>query len=189
VRLRLSPSSTRTPKATNSVGGPGRTRACNQIVMSGRISVSFVDFTEFSYPFGCIRCVSIASFLVRNWCGVQEARIKRQTAALDLLTLKSSGPRFEPWCAHQSFQALTCFHRLKSADLHSFSTRAAKLTPTPKISSASMMMSPTLMPMRKTTLGRNWHDSAPPPFPPWTWHRSRRRRRWRTRPACRHRWS
>jgi hypothetical protein len=49
--------------------------------MSGRISIAFVDFAVFSYSFGSIRCVSIASFLARNWCGVQEARIKRQNSA------------------------------------------------------------------------------------------------------------
>ena len=26
------------------------------------------------------------------------------------------GPRFEPWCAHQAFQELSRFHRLRSAD-------------------------------------------------------------------------
>jgi hypothetical protein len=51
----------------------------NQTVMSGRISIAFVDFAEFWYSFGSIRCVSIASFLVRNWCGVQEAKIERHT--------------------------------------------------------------------------------------------------------------
>jgi hypothetical protein len=64
--------------------------------MSGRISIAFVDFAVFSYSFGSIRCVSIASFLVRNWCGVQEARIKRQTAALDLLTLNHRVPGSSP---------------------------------------------------------------------------------------------
>jgi hypothetical protein len=49
-------------------GGPGRTRTCNQTVMSGGISISFVDFAAFSIAFDGIRCVSITLFLVRNWC-------------------------------------------------------------------------------------------------------------------------
>jgi hypothetical protein len=50
-------------------GGPGRTRTCNQTVMSGRISISFVDFPAFSFEFDRVRCVLVRSFLVRNWCG------------------------------------------------------------------------------------------------------------------------
>ena len=30
------------------IGGPGRTRTCNQTVMSGRIDLSFVDFITLS---------------------------------------------------------------------------------------------------------------------------------------------
>ena len=44
-------------------------RTCNQTVMSGGISRSFVDFTAFSFPFDRVRRVSFTSFLVRNWCG------------------------------------------------------------------------------------------------------------------------
>jgi hypothetical protein len=33
------------------IGGPGRTRTCNQTVMSERISTSFVDFVAFSFDF------------------------------------------------------------------------------------------------------------------------------------------
>jgi hypothetical protein len=50
-------------------GGPGRTRTCNQTVMSGRRSIGSVDFAEFSICFDRVRCVLFASFLVRNWCG------------------------------------------------------------------------------------------------------------------------
>src|SRR5437868_6882310 len=50
-------------------GWPGRTRTCNQTVMSGRISISFVDFAVFSFDFVRVRCALIRSFLVRNWCG------------------------------------------------------------------------------------------------------------------------
>jgi hypothetical protein len=52
-------------------GGPGRTRTCNQTVMSGRISVRFVDFAAVSSAFDRVRCGLIRSFLVRNWCGPQ----------------------------------------------------------------------------------------------------------------------
>jgi hypothetical protein len=50
-------------------GGPGRTRTCNQTVMSGRISISFVDFATFSFDFARVCCDWLTSFLVRNWCG------------------------------------------------------------------------------------------------------------------------
>jgi hypothetical protein len=50
------------------IGGPGRTRTCNQTVMSGRISVSFVDFAAVSPAFDRVRCVLMRSFLVRNGC-------------------------------------------------------------------------------------------------------------------------
>jgi hypothetical protein len=52
-------------------GGPGRTRTCNQTVMSAGKSSSFVDFAMFLFAFDRIRCVSFAPFLVRNWCGCQ----------------------------------------------------------------------------------------------------------------------
>ena len=41
--------------------------------MSGRISIGSVDFTEFSSSFDRVCCVSVRSFLVRNWCGYQFA--------------------------------------------------------------------------------------------------------------------
>ncbi|SFJ35603.1 hypothetical protein SAMN05216525_12324 [Bradyrhizobium sp. Gha] len=50
-------------------GGPGRTRTCNQTVMSGRLSTSLVDFAAFSLEFDCVRRGLFTSFLVRNWCG------------------------------------------------------------------------------------------------------------------------
>jgi len=50
-------------------GGPGRTRTCNQTVMSGGISISFVDFTVILFDPVRIRCASIGLILVRNWCG------------------------------------------------------------------------------------------------------------------------
>ena len=38
---------TKTKQGTDILGGPGRTRTCNQTVMSGRISVTFVDLPAF----------------------------------------------------------------------------------------------------------------------------------------------
>jgi hypothetical protein len=52
-----------------SSGGPGRTRTCNQTVMSGGIMVGFVDFVVFLVKFDRIRCGSRGLLLVRNWCG------------------------------------------------------------------------------------------------------------------------
>jgi hypothetical protein len=46
-------------KTTANIGGPGRTRTCNQTVMSGRIKVATVGFLEFLVRFGAfvaLRC-------------------------------------------------------------------------------------------------------------------------------------
>ena len=53
-------------------GGPGRTRTCNQTVMSGRIKVAIADSTAFSCAMDRVRRGLVASFLVRNWCGPGE---------------------------------------------------------------------------------------------------------------------
>jgi hypothetical protein len=37
--------------------------------MSGRPSISFVDFAAFSFGIDRVRRASLALFLVRNWCG------------------------------------------------------------------------------------------------------------------------
>jgi hypothetical protein len=37
--------------------------------MSGSLSISFVDFAAVSSTFDRVCCVSVRSFLVRNWCG------------------------------------------------------------------------------------------------------------------------
>jgi hypothetical protein len=45
--------------ADHQCGGPGRTRTCNQTVMSGRIKVATVGFLEFLVRFGAfvaLRC-------------------------------------------------------------------------------------------------------------------------------------
>ncbi len=66
------------PYTIDFFGGPGRTRTCNQTVMSGRISVGFVDFATFLFDLDRVRCVSIRLFLVRNWCGmIVRSEIKR----------------------------------------------------------------------------------------------------------------
>jgi hypothetical protein len=50
-------------------GGPGRTRTCNQTVMSGGITIGFVDLAVFLFQSDRVHCASVGSFLVRNWCG------------------------------------------------------------------------------------------------------------------------
>ena len=65
-------------------GGPGRTRTCNQTVMSGRKSTGFVDFAVFLFAFDRVRCVSTRLFLVRNWCG---PRPQPGTTVADLRTM------------------------------------------------------------------------------------------------------
>src|SRR5262249_44984240 len=65
-------------------GGPGRTRTCNQTVMSGRLSIAFVDFTGFPVGFVCVRCVPVRPFLVRNWSGAEEGGLKRRTMLASL---------------------------------------------------------------------------------------------------------
>jgi hypothetical protein len=55
-------------------GGPGRTRTCNQTVMSGRISTRFVDFPWFLFDFDRVCFGLFRVFLVRNWCGDETFR-------------------------------------------------------------------------------------------------------------------
>jgi hypothetical protein len=47
----------------------GRTRTCNQTVMSGGIKDAMVDFVAFSLGIDRVHYVLKRSFLVRNWCG------------------------------------------------------------------------------------------------------------------------
>jgi hypothetical protein len=56
----------------------GRTRTCNQIVMSGRLSISFVDFAAGLFDFVRVRCVSLASFLARNRSGGEYRKCYRK---------------------------------------------------------------------------------------------------------------
>ena len=55
--------------ADHQCGGPGRTRTCNQTVMSGGITMGFVDVAVFLSQSDRVRCLSVGSFLVRNRCG------------------------------------------------------------------------------------------------------------------------
>ena len=34
----------------------------------GKISIGSIDFAAFSFALNCICCISVRSFLVRNWC-------------------------------------------------------------------------------------------------------------------------
>jgi len=61
-------------------GGPGRSRTCNQTVMSGGILVSFVDLAAFSFDFDLVCFGSFRLFLVRNWCGESLAQIDEEPA-------------------------------------------------------------------------------------------------------------
>ena len=49
----------------------GRTRTCNQTVMSGRIQLSFVDLLHFHQRSSAFVALLARSFLVRNWCGAR----------------------------------------------------------------------------------------------------------------------
>jgi hypothetical protein len=45
------------------------TRSCAQAVMSGGISIRFVDFAALSFDFDVVRFILVRAFLVRDWCG------------------------------------------------------------------------------------------------------------------------
>ena len=55
--------------AIDFVVGSDNTRTFNQTVMSGSISIGFVDFAAFLFGFDGFRLVLSRLFLVRNWCG------------------------------------------------------------------------------------------------------------------------
>ncbi len=61
--------SLRDREITGMRGGPGRTRTCNQTVMSGGTKAAAVDFPSLLQESGRVHFVSYGSFLVRNWCG------------------------------------------------------------------------------------------------------------------------
>jgi Phage integrase family len=70
------------PQTIEITGGPGRTRTCNQTVMSDRKLIGFVDFAEFSFRFDRVCCGLVRSFLVRNWCGCPTRSAKRTEWAI-----------------------------------------------------------------------------------------------------------
>ena len=56
-------------EVVENIGGPGRTRTCNQTVMSDRENHVGVDFHTFSYRFDRVHRRLSSSFLGRNWGG------------------------------------------------------------------------------------------------------------------------
>jgi hypothetical protein len=93
-------------------GGPGRTRTCNQTVMSDGRSSSFVDLTVGSSAFDRVCCVSVTSFLVRNWCGCR-------------LTVRTVGHR--PWATYH--QRVCIRSRLNSGGLEDVGLLHCNLIP------------------------------------------------------------
>ena len=77
-------------------GGPGRTRTCNQTVMSDGISISFVDFPAVLFAFDRVCCVSLARFLVRNWCGCPVLGSEDGPSHLGPISPQSAKPRRVP---------------------------------------------------------------------------------------------
>jgi hypothetical protein len=76
-------------KTLDFTGGPGRTRTCNQTVMSDGITIGFVDVAVFLPQSDRARCASVGSFLVRNWCG--HVRSCRRDG-IDICTLFAGRP-------------------------------------------------------------------------------------------------
>ena len=76
-------------------GGPGRTRTCNQTVMSDRISTGFVEFTAFSLECDLAHCVFMRSFpgakLVRSASRLSSVRLRRPPRA------RAAGKRQTGW--------------------------------------------------------------------------------------------
>jgi hypothetical protein len=66
--------------------------------MSGRKSISFVDFTWFSFDFDSVCFGLFRLFLVRNWCGDKTFRgfwIVHQIIILGPANYESGGQEFE----------------------------------------------------------------------------------------------
>ena len=72
-------------------GGPGRTRTCNQTVMSGRISISLVEFAGFLVDFDRVSFRFVLVFLVRNWCGDFGPLREMDTTVFALAIIRRSG--------------------------------------------------------------------------------------------------
>jgi hypothetical protein len=72
--------------------------------MSGRMSISFVDFAAVLFDFDRVCYVSITSFLVRNWCGlvaglwigcIYLARPSSWSGTLDRLRWQRTNPQLQ----------------------------------------------------------------------------------------------
>src|SRR6266478_5381815 len=80
----------------------GRTRTCNQTVMSGQLKIAFVDFPAFSSECDRVCWRSMRSFLVRNWCGPVRPRTHqpldgaRHCAAHRLIARNSPREKWTP---------------------------------------------------------------------------------------------
>src|ERR1700761_4120566 len=81
-----------TSRASGRRGGPGRTRTCNQTVMSGSKLIRSIDFTVLLVVFDRVCFVLFRLFLVRNWCG--RPAQQPEPSLLRLLDLK------EPFRTH-----------------------------------------------------------------------------------------
>jgi hypothetical protein len=57
------------PELEQVEGGARQDSNLQPDVMSGRISIRFVDFAAVSFGFDRVCCGSFGLFLVRNWCG------------------------------------------------------------------------------------------------------------------------
>ncbi len=57
------------PMQPSSKGAASNIRTCNQCVMSGKLSIGFIDFATLSFEFDRVPRGLFTSFLVRNWCG------------------------------------------------------------------------------------------------------------------------
>jgi hypothetical protein len=68
------------------IGGSDRTRTCNQTVMSGRRSISLVDFSSFSFGFDRVHRVSSGRF----WCETGAVILESKLTAFYFLRLTSA---------------------------------------------------------------------------------------------------
>jgi hypothetical protein len=79
---------------------PGRTRTCNQTVMSNGITNAFVDFAAFSFEFDYVRCIWRGRF----WCetgavaesGIASSRELRHRQMVSVIARRAHGPSEKP---------------------------------------------------------------------------------------------
>jgi hypothetical protein len=88
------------------IGGPGRTRACNQTVMSGRIEVRYVDSIAFSSEVERVRCALALPFLARNGCGRRAKSQGTTTASISVSELQELLCRARACLRHRGATAL-----------------------------------------------------------------------------------